>query len=141
MEHPRCTWRKTRRSAAQHAGDDNESCSILTAEITSKPEALTADADPQFSFSSASGVTPALGFECELQSSDAKNVDALHSWQKCKSPAKYEDLADGTYTFAVRVKGEELAEAWRFDVDISPPVTTLLQVRPFKVAFPPKADP
>lgn len=111
------------------AGDSKKSCTILTAEITSKPEALTADADPQFSFTSASGVTPALGFECELQSSDAKGVSALHGWRTCESPAKYQDLADGSYAFGVRVKGEELAETWRFVVDISPPATSLLPVR------------
>ena len=101
----------------------------MIATISSKPKALTAHPSAQFTFSTESDVEPASGYECKLHSSDARDTSALHGWQKCESPAKFGALTDGAYTFSVRVQGEQLADSWRFEVDVSPPVTTILPVR------------
>jgi hypothetical protein len=69
-----------------------------------------------------------MGFECSLQSIDS-SVPGLHAWESCKSPKSYSRLGDGAYTFAVRIGGEEVVERSDFRVDISPPKTTILQVR------------
>lgn len=98
------------------------------------PGPLTADKDPGFLFQSVSGVAPVNGFECKLQSSDASE-DGLHDWSECSSPKEYSGLSDGMYTFSVRIHGQEVAESYDFEVDITPPVTRFLQVRSFLCVY------
>jgi hypothetical protein len=102
---------------------------VLKASITIKPPPLSADSKPAFAFASANGVAPALGFQCELRSIDANTTAALHPWEACASPKAYTGLQDGSYVFAVRIKGEAIAELWSFVVDANAPNTTILPVR------------
>ncbi|RKQ90311.1 Tol biopolymer transport system component [Solirubrobacter pauli] len=60
--------------------------------IVSGPKALTSDRSPVFVLASDDAEAT---FECRLDSGD---------WAPCASPAKYADLADGTYRFAVRAR-------------------------------------
>lgn len=99
---------------------------VLAAEIDLMPDPLTADGNPAFTFSSLTGVLPALGFECQLQSS---NDDAPPAWQACQSPKQYSGLQDGEYNFFVRITGEDLADSFKFIIDKSPPKTEIVQVR------------
>ena len=109
-------------------------CVVQAAEIMQGPGPLTADKDPGFLFQSVSGVAPVNGFECKLQSSDASE-DGLHDWSECSSPKEYSGLSDGMYTFSVRIHGQEVAESYDFEVDITPPVTRFLQVRSFLCVY------
>lgn len=102
-------------------------CVVQAAEIKQGPDPLTADKDPGFIFQSVSGVAPVSGFECKLHSSDASG-DGLHDWSECSSPKEYYGLSDGLYTFSVRINGQEVAESYDFEVDITPPVTRFVQV-------------
>lgn len=108
------------------AGVSNDECVVLAAEIDLTPDPLTADGDPAFTFSSLTGVKPALGFECQLRSS---NDAAPPAWQACESPKQYTGLQDGDYTFYVRISGEDLADSFEFFVDKSPPDTEFIEVR------------
>lgn len=99
---------------------------MLAAEIDLTPDPLTADGNPAFTFSSLTGVTPALGFECHLQN---RYDDAPPIWQACQSPKQYSGLQDGEYTFFVRISGEDLADSFEFVIDKSPPKTDIVQVR------------
>lgn len=106
-------------------------CVIQAAELTIKPRPLTAEKDTAFAFQGASGVAPVAGFECKLHSLDASE-DVLHDWTTCSSPKQYSGLSDGLFTFSVRINGEEVAESYDFEVDISPPETSILQVLNFQ---------
>jgi hypothetical protein len=118
-------------NALLHAATAGAACEITSIVITVKPEALIADGAPAFAFSTKSGAKPSFGFECELRTSDVKDVAAVHAWQACASPKAYTGLKDGNYVFSVRVKGEPSAESHAFQVDISPPETVILTVSAF----------
>lgn len=114
---------------AVQAGEvpEDGACVIQAAEITINPGRLTAADDPAFGFQSVSGGAPVGGFECRLSSADAADA-GLHNWTACSSPKSYSNLSDGLYTFSVRISGEEVAESYDFEVDITPPETEILQV-------------
>eukprot|EP00892_Ulva_mutabilis_P005337 jgi/Ulvmu1/3175/UM015_0216.1 len=114
-------------------GVSDKECVVLAAEITIRPDPLTADGSPAFGFRSLTGVMPALGFECQLRSS---NDATTPQWQACQSPTEYSDLADGAYTFSVRITGEHLADSSEFVVDKSPPNTEIMEDFGFSVDSP-----
>ena len=65
-----------------------------------------------FAFSTASGTSGRINFECALTSGDQKNTTAVFG--ACQSPVQYSDLADGQYQFYVRAQGEEIADSRAF---------------------------
>jgi hypothetical protein len=106
---------------------DDATCVLQATELTITPGAITGEDDPGFAFQSASGVAPVAGFECKLHSPDASS-SVTHDWTTCSSPKQYSGLSDGLYKFSVRIKGEEVAESYEFQVDITPPETRILPV-------------
>lgn len=72
-----------------------------------------------FTFSTASGSSGSISFECALTSGDQKNTTAVFA--ACLSPVQYSGLADGQYQFYVRAEGEEIADSRAFTkVCVSP---------------------
>ena len=65
-----------------------------------------------FVFSTASGSTGSIKYECALTLGDQKNTTAV--FRACQSPLQYTDLMDGEYQFYVRAQGEEIADSRAF---------------------------
>lgn len=104
---------------------------MIVASITGKPEAVSADTAPTFTFGTNTGSAPALGFECQLiQALQTGPSTVSHDWRACTSPATYTAIPDGRYSFSVRVAGEQVAEPYTFVVDATAPVTAIKPVRP-----------
>ena len=71
-----------------------------------------------FAFSTASGSTGSIRYECALTMGDQKNTTAV--FRACQSPLQYTDLVDGEYQFYVRAQGEEIADSRAFTKVLSP---------------------
>lgn len=72
--------------------------------ITSGPEGPIRDKQPVFSFELSRAYPPAVagaGFECTHESFGGSQAIA-GSWQKCTSPHRLSELADGEHAFSVR---------------------------------------
>lgn len=71
-----------------------------------------------FEFSTASGSTGGVAFECALAArtpQDGATANASSAaYAPCASPATYANLGDGGYQFFVRAKGEDVAAARAF---------------------------
>ena len=81
-----------------------------------------------FAFSTASGSSGRINFECALISGDQKNTSAVFG--ACQSPVQYSGLADGQYQFYVRAQGEEIADSRAFTkVCVSPYASLLFPVQ------------
>lgn len=65
-----------------------------------------------FAFSTASGSTGSIKYECALTLGDQKNTTAV--FRACQSPLQYTDLVDGEYQFYARAQGEEIADSRAF---------------------------
>ena len=65
-----------------------------------------------FAFSTASGSTGSIKYECALTRGDQKNTTAV--LRASESPLQYTDLVDGEYQFYVRAQGEEIADSRAF---------------------------
>ena len=71
-----------------------------------------------FAFSTASGSTGSIKYECALTLGDQKNTTAV--FRACQSPLQYTDLVDGEYQFYVRAQGEEIADSRAFTKACNP---------------------
>ena len=91
-----------------------------TVSITDEPEVLNNETTAVFEFESTDGEAT---FECRLDGQ--QNGD----WEDCSSPAGYENLTEGEYTFRVRATdeagnvGQEANHAWT--VDLTAPGVTI----------------
>lgn len=113
------------------AAAPGQGCALLTAQITSKPESVTSTNAPTFKFITSEAAIAGPGFECQLVSSPPANIpNVTHDWRACTSPIAYAGVPDGSYSFSVRIAGDEVSEPYSFAVDATPPTTTLEPVRP-----------
>eukprot|EP00798_Chlamydomonas_sp_ICE-L_P030069 gene30069-35038_t len=81
-------------------------------------------------FFKADAVVP-LGYECTLMYTSTGDTNggpagnAVHNWRVCTSPYASEPLADGSYTFMVRARGQKIANSRTVVVDNIPPISML----------------
>lgn len=105
-----------------------EECAVVVASIAQGPGKVTNQKSVSFTLSTTSGVTTGVAFECRLVD-DKGSVSPLSEgttdWAPCSSPVKYDNLADGTFTFSVRAVGEKIDTSTVFTKDTSPPVVGL----------------
>lgn len=73
-----------------------------------------------FAFSTASGSTGGVVFECALvpgapdQAANAPANASTAAYKPCNSPATFDGLSDGAYQFLVRAQGEQVADTRAF---------------------------
>ncbi|GFR44316.1 hypothetical protein Agub_g5528, partial [Astrephomene gubernaculifera] len=120
--------------SAPSADDSASACVLQLAVIDGNMSTtlLTSQRSAVFYFSTQDGSSPHDGFECRLlpDSSSPAATSSFASWATCSNPAKYSNLADGKYSFQVRVLNENVATIRSLTVDTTPPVTTLTSSLP-----------
>ena len=99
--------------------------SAPTTTIDTHPDALTASASAEFTFSGGdSGGSGVASFQCRRDST----ADA--DWQPCASPKSYASLADGSHAFQVRAidaagNADASPAAFSWTIDTTAPVVTI----------------
>jgi Domain of unknown function (DUF4082)/Bacterial Ig-like domain/Bacterial Ig domain len=94
-------------------------------QIDTHPNALTASAAAEFTFSGEDGAGSGVAsFQCRIDSSEAS------AWQACASPKSYASLADGAHAFQIRAidaagNADASPAAFGWTVDTTAPVVTI----------------
>jgi hypothetical protein len=108
------------------AGGGGAGCAVVVAVITGGPSGITNQPAPTFAFTTQSGTSGGVQFECRMGGGDgAVGGPGTADWAACASPAAFASLPDGAYTFAVRAAGESIATSQSFTKDTTPPQVAL----------------
>jgi hypothetical protein len=108
------------------AGNSGAECAVVVATITSGPTGVTNDKKVSFDLGTTSGGSSGVAYECKLaDGSGIIGAPGTADWAACSSPATYDNLPDGTYTFSVRASGEKIDSSVVFTKDTIPPVISL----------------
>eukprot|EP00887_Chlorella_sp_A99_P001740 scaffold19.g1740.t1 len=112
-------------------GGDAGQCTITLATIKSGPSGLTNSQDITFAFSTQSGNTNGVAFECKLGDGNGNlTLPGTQNWTTCTSPQSYKGLPDGSYQFAVRGTGETISSTQNFVKVTQPPSLAWRSQRP-----------
>lgn len=108
------------------AGTEGAECAVVVATITSGPTGVTNAKKVSFDLGTTSGGSTGVAYECKLaDGSGGIGAPGTADWAACTSPATYDNLPDGTYTFSVRATGEKIDSSVVFTKDTVPPVVSL----------------
>ncbi|KAK3276892.1 hypothetical protein CYMTET_15065 [Cymbomonas tetramitiformis] len=84
----------------QFVVDNTPPVTVFREDLQELPPAVSSNDAVSFYFAPEGSADEAsVQFECQLESAD---WDGAHSWRTCSSPATYEAMPDGSYSFSVR---------------------------------------
>jgi Subtilase family/PA domain len=113
-------------TAPTASGSAGAECAVVVATITSGPTGVTNAKKVSFELGTTSGGSTGVSYECKLaDGSGGVGAPGTADWSSCTSPATYDNLPDGTYTFSVRASGEKIDSSVVFTKDTAPPVVSL----------------
>jgi hypothetical protein len=113
-------------TAPSAAGNTAAECAVVVATITSGPTGVTNAKKISFELGTTSGVNTGVSYECRLADGRGTvGAPGTADWASCTSPATYDNLPDGMYTFSVRASGEKIDSSVVFTKDTAPPVVSL----------------